>query len=97
MKKSRKKTGGGRGGFRLEWEESKSGVGTLYLFGVERFGEYADDCKCFQTGVGRIAVKGGRLLVGTFRSGAVEVCGEIGSVTYTPGLTCRKEDGRASD
>ena len=89
-KREKSERAGGKRGFRLEWEENRNGAGTLYLFGVEQFGDYTDRCKSFQTGAGVLSVSGEGLSVTTFRSGAVEVTGKIRCATFTPALDiCR--------
>ncbi len=67
----------GSGGFRVEWESKRNGFDTLYLFGVESFGEYEAKCKRFRTVGAVVAVYGEDLAVLTYRSGCVEVCGRI--------------------
>ena len=65
------------GGFRVEWESKRNGSDTLYLYGVESFGEYEEKCKRFRTAGEVVAVYGDNLAVLTYRSGCVEVCGRI--------------------
>lgn len=64
------------GAFRLEWEVKATG-GALYLFGVKSFGEYGEKRKSFLTGAGVVSVYGEGLTAQTFRSGCVEVCGNV--------------------
>ena len=74
--------GGGKRAFRIEWEESRDGQGSLYLFGVESIGTYENDRKSFQTVNGILTVNGRDLSILTFRSGAVGLVGEISGITY---------------
>lgn len=83
---------GGRRGFRLEWEGTKDGNGTLYLFGVDSFGEYEERRKGFLTGAGSVSVIGDNLLIQTFRSGGVEVNGRIRGVTFDPARESKVDD-----
>ena len=78
----RNQCGGARlkGGFRLEWE-GNGRSGTVYLFGVESFGEYGEKSKTFLTDGGKVTVYGVDLTVETFRSGCVEVAGRIFGVS----------------
>ena len=71
-----------RRAFRLEWEETEDGRGTVYLFGVSAIGEYAEERKSFQTSKGTVGIIGKGLSVLTYRSGTVELMGEIAEITY---------------
>ena len=81
-------------GLRLEWEVDADGSGRLFLFGVASFGAYEEKRKCFQTDAGSVSVYGERLSVETFRSGGVEVAGQIAGVSFDPG---HRGNGLASD
>lgn len=83
MKLKRRKEKRGAGSFRVEWENAGSG-GRVYLFGVRSIGAYTDEEKRFLTSAGRVAVYGKRLIVSTYRSGCVEVSGEILGVALDP-------------
>jgi len=97
MKKRNPKTSVGpirRRRFRLEWSGDPED-GLLYLFGVDSFGEYAEDRKSFLTGAGKVTVVGKGIRVSTFRSGGVEIRGRIRGVKLDDGE--KRTDTRASD
>ena len=77
-----KRPGSGKRSFRIEWEESEDGRGSLFLFGVRSIGVYENDRKSFQTAGGVLTVNGRNVHVLTFRSGAVGLVGEISAVSF---------------
>ena len=80
---------GQRRSFRLEWTEDREGEGTVYLFGVETFGDYSEKQKSFYTRAGKVTVLGEELFVSTFRSGGIEISGSVRGVTFDPGTLDR--------
>ena len=84
MKKEKRKGRFPKSAFRLEWEGTSDGFGRLYLFGVESFGEYRTERKCFRFSCGCVFITGRELSVLTYRFGGVEVTGKIAGVTFQP-------------